>query len=162
MYEWPQIRRRRIGVDLCRLTRTADIESDADGLRWMSAASAPTGDLQVPVLATHTLVDVLTPVEHQEEYAETIRDAGRSALLRQADVDAVGHCAFTVAEDFAATDAAAGSTVKCALQPGRVCQRPHLGSREVMAAVVPIGCGLASGQSDSQHCDELYTSRLTG
>lgn len=94
-----------LGADLRRLTRTADIEPDADGLSWMSATSVPTGDLQVPVLATHTLVDVLAPVEYQEEYAETIGEAGRSSLLRQAYVDTVGHCAFTVAEDLAAVEA---------------------------------------------------------
>jgi hypothetical protein len=94
-----------LGADLRRLTRTADIEPDADGLRWMSATSVPTGDLQIPVLTTHTLVDLLAPVEYQEEYAETIRQAGRSPLLRQAYVDAVGHCAFTVAENLAAVEA---------------------------------------------------------
>lgn len=94
-----------LGADLRRLTDTADIEPDAAGLSWMSRTSVPTGDLQVPVLATHTLVDVLAPVEYQEEYAETIREAGRSSLLRQAYVNAVGHCAFTVAEDLAAVEA---------------------------------------------------------
>ncbi|GGU24772.1 alpha/beta hydrolase family protein [Nocardioides albus] len=94
-----------LNADLRRLTGTADVEPDEDGLSWMSATSVPTGDLQVPLLATHTLVDVLAPVEYQEEYAETIRQAGRSPLLRQAYVDAVGHCAFTVAENLAAIDA---------------------------------------------------------
>lgn len=94
-----------LGADLRRLTATADIEPDEDGLRWMSQTSVPTGDLQVPVLTTHTLVDILAPVEYQEEYAETIRGAGRSSLLRQAYVDTVGHCAFTVAEDLAAVEA---------------------------------------------------------
>ena len=94
-----------LGADLRRLTDTADIEPDGAGLSWMSRTSAPTGHLQVPVLATHTLVDVLAPVEYQEEYAETIREADRSSLLRQAYVDAVGHCAFTVAEDLAAVEA---------------------------------------------------------
>ncbi|MFI5622439.1 alpha/beta hydrolase family protein [Nocardioides sp. NPDC051685] len=94
-----------LGADLRRLTETADIEPDPAGLSWMSRTSVPTGDLQVPVLATHTLVDVLAPVEYQEEYAETIREAGRSSLLRQAYVDAVGHCAFNVAENLAAVEA---------------------------------------------------------
>ncbi|MFE6506443.1 alpha/beta hydrolase family protein [Nocardioides sp. NPDC057767] len=94
-----------LGADLRRLTRTADIEPDADALGWMTATSVPTGELRVPVLATHTLVDVLAPVEYQEEYAETTRDAGRSSMLRQAYVDAVGHCAFTVAENLVAVEA---------------------------------------------------------
>lgn len=94
-----------LGADLRRLTDTADIEPDVDGLRWMTRTSVPTGDLQVPMLTTHTLVDVLAPVEFQEEYAETVATAGRSSLLRQAYVDAVGHCAFTVAENLAAVEA---------------------------------------------------------
>lgn len=55
-------------------------------------ASAPTGELQVPLLATPTTVDLLAPVEFQEEYAEMIRRAGKRSLFRQAIVDRTGHC----------------------------------------------------------------------
>ena len=84
--------------DLGRLTANADIEPSTAGLGWMLATSVPTGELQMPVLSTHTLVDLLAPVEYQEEYAETIRQSGAGALIRQAFVDRDGHCNFSVAE----------------------------------------------------------------
>ncbi|WP_424347763.1 alpha/beta hydrolase family protein [Kocuria sp. CH-021] len=94
-----------LAEDLGTLTRTADIAPDEDGLEWMLRTSTPTGELQVPVLATHTLVDLLAPVEYQEEYAETVRRAGEQSLFRQAFVDREGHCSFTVAENVAAVEA---------------------------------------------------------
>ena len=94
-----------LAADLGTLSRSADITPDEDGLEWMLRTSTPTGELQVPVLATHTLVDLLAPVEYQEEYAETVRRAGEQSLFRQAFVDREGHCAFTVAENVAAVEA---------------------------------------------------------
>ncbi|WP_314193256.1 alpha/beta hydrolase [uncultured Arthrobacter sp.] len=91
--------------DLSTLTANADIEPSSQGLQWMLRTSTPTGDLQVPLLATHTTVDLLAPVEYQEEYAETVRQAGKNALFRQAFVSRAGHCNFTVAENVAAIDA---------------------------------------------------------
>ena len=94
-----------LATDLGTLSRSADIAPDEDGLEWMLQTSTPTGELQVPVLATHTLVDLLAPVEYQEEYAETVRRAGGQSLFRQAFVDREGHCTFTVAENVAAVEA---------------------------------------------------------
>ena len=94
-----------LAADLGTLSRSADITPDEDGLEWMLQTSTPTGELQVPVLATHTLVDLLAPVEYQEEYAETVRRAGEQSLFRQAFVDREGHCTFTVAENVAAVEA---------------------------------------------------------
>ncbi|MDQ1058758.1 pimeloyl-ACP methyl ester carboxylesterase [Arthrobacter globiformis] len=91
--------------DLSTLTANADIEPSNQGLRWMLRTSTPTGELQVPLLATHTTVDLLAPVEYQEEYAETVRQAGRNSLFRQAFVNRAGHCNFTVAENIAAIEA---------------------------------------------------------
>ena len=91
--------------DLGTLTANADIEPSAAGLEWMRGTSVPTGELQIPVLATHTLVDLLAPVEYQEEYAETVRQAGAGSLIRQAFVDRDGHCNFSVAENIASIQA---------------------------------------------------------
>ncbi|WP_051218053.1 alpha/beta hydrolase family protein [Nocardioides insulae] len=91
--------------DLAAVTSAADVEPDEDALDWMLETSVPTGKLQVPELTTHTLIDTLAPVEYQEEYAETVRRAGKGGLLRQAFVDREGHCEFTVAENLAAFDA---------------------------------------------------------
>jgi hypothetical protein len=87
--------------DLSTLTANADIEPSVQGLEWMLKTSTPTGELQVPLLATHTVMDVLAPVEFQEEYAETVRQAGKNSLF----VDRAGHCNFTVAENIAAIEA---------------------------------------------------------
>ncbi|MBT2532934.1 alpha/beta hydrolase [Arthrobacter sp. ISL-48] len=92
-------------ADLSTLTAKADIAPSQEGLDWMLRTSTPTGELQVPLLTTHTTVDLLAPVEFQEEYAETIRQAGKNSLLRQAFVDRAGHCNFTVAENIAAIEA---------------------------------------------------------
>lgn len=91
--------------DLATLTANADIVPSKQGLQWMLRTSTPTGELQVPLLATHTTVDLLAPVEFQEEYAETVRQAGKNSLFRQAFVNRGGHCNFTVAENIAAIDA---------------------------------------------------------
>jgi hypothetical protein len=91
-----------LGADLRTLTGNADIRPDVQALRWMNRTSQPTGRLRMPVLATHTLVDILAPVEYQEEYAEMTRQADRERLFRQAFVDRDGHCNFTAAENVAA------------------------------------------------------------
>ncbi|MET4591861.1 pimeloyl-ACP methyl ester carboxylesterase [Arthrobacter sp. 754] len=92
-------------ADLSTLTGNADIEPSVEGYEWMLRTSTPTGELQVPLLATHTVVDLLAPVEYQEEYAETVRQAGGNSLFRQAFVNRAGHCNFTVAENIAAIEA---------------------------------------------------------
>jgi hypothetical protein len=52
----------------------------------------------VPTLSMHTVADQLAPVEFEHEYARRVSAAGRGGLLRQAFVQAVGHCNFTTAE----------------------------------------------------------------
>jgi hypothetical protein len=94
-----------LAADLGALTRNAGIAPDEDALAWMLQTSVPTGELQVPVLATHTLVDLLAPVEYQEDYAGTVRRAGAGALLRTAFVDRDGHCNFSAAENVASIEA---------------------------------------------------------
>ena len=94
-----------LSTDLATITANADITPDGNALEWMLRTSTPTGELQVPLLATHTLVDLLAPVEYQEEYAETVRQAGERSLFRQAFVDREGHCSFTVAENVASVEA---------------------------------------------------------
>lgn len=70
----------------------------------MQRTSTPQGDLRVPVLTMHTLADILAPVEYLEEYAETVRNAQATPLLRQTYVERTGHCSFTVAEKVAAVE----------------------------------------------------------
>jgi hypothetical protein len=65
----------------------------------------PTGKLAVPQLTLHTTADPLVPVQHESIYADVVRRAGGSSLLRQAYVKRWGHCAFTPAEIVASVEA---------------------------------------------------------
>jgi pimeloyl-ACP methyl ester carboxylesterase len=85
-------------ADLARLTQTADIAPDAGSVQELDSTSGLTGDLQMPVLTMHTTVDILAPVQVEQEYAEDVRSQGDAGLLRQTFVDRDGHCAFTAAE----------------------------------------------------------------
>ncbi|QIG38868.1 prolyl oligopeptidase family serine peptidase [Microbacterium sp. 4R-513] len=85
-------------ADLATLTQTADIAADPGSVETLRASSTLTGDLQMPVVSMHTLDDVLAPVQVEQEYAEDVRAAHDTNLLRQFFVDHVGHCNFTPAE----------------------------------------------------------------
>ncbi|MCZ2826901.1 MULTISPECIES: hypothetical protein [unclassified Modestobacter] len=94
-----------LAADLDRLTATASVTADEDALQTAHATSELTGELQVPVLSLHTTHDVLAPVQVEEEYAETVRQAGANGLLRQAFVHRLSHCQFTPAELVASVEA---------------------------------------------------------
>jgi pimeloyl-ACP methyl ester carboxylesterase len=85
-------------ADLRQLTAAADITPDLTAVRWLDRTSNTTGRLVVPTLSMHTIADQLAPVEFEHEYARRVAAAGRADLLRQAFVQAVGHCNFTTAE----------------------------------------------------------------
>lgn len=85
-------------ADLTRLTRSADVRPDQVAFRWLQRTSTLSGRLEMPVLTLHTTNDDLVPVQHEQEYAEDVRQAGDARLLRQAYTDHAGHCAFTPAE----------------------------------------------------------------
>ena len=100
----PQVRAlyRQAGLDLRSdlgtLTAGANIRPDVAALRWLAQTSVPRGRLQVPELDLHTISDQLVPVQHEDVYARTVRDAGASRRLRQAYVARQSHCNFTPAE----------------------------------------------------------------
>ncbi|MFG1856730.1 hypothetical protein ACGFJT_33190 [Actinomadura geliboluensis] len=85
-------------ADLAELSATAAKQVEPAPLAWLTRTSEPTGRLTVPTLTVHTISDQLVPVEHQNEYAGTVRAAGRTPLLRQAYVKRTGHCNFTASE----------------------------------------------------------------
>ncbi|QKW34584.1 alpha/beta hydrolase [Actinomadura sp. NAK00032] len=85
-------------ADLAELSATAAKQVEPGPLAWLTRTSEPTGRLTVPALTIHTISDQLVPVEHQNEYARTVRAAGRTPLLRQAYVKRTGHCNFTASE----------------------------------------------------------------
>ncbi|MEU4251555.1 alpha/beta hydrolase [Amycolatopsis sp. NPDC026612] len=94
-----------LDADLAELTRHADITPDPQAVGTLARTSTATGRLRVPELTIHTTADHLVPVEQENWYARRVRAAGRESLLRQAYVDAAGHCAFQPPETLAALHA---------------------------------------------------------
>lgn len=94
-----------LGADLRRLTRDADITADRAATAALARTSTPTGRLGVPELDIHTIADQLVPVEQENWYGERVERRGSGPLLRQAYVNATGHCAFQPAETIAALHA---------------------------------------------------------
>jgi hypothetical protein len=91
-----------LGTDLKALTRHADIRGDRTARATFGRETTPTGRLTVPELDIHTIADQKVPVDHESWYAAQVRRAGRTSLLRQAYVEASGHCNFQPAATIAA------------------------------------------------------------
>jgi hypothetical protein len=94
-----------VKADLDTLNAGATIGADPDAIASLEQTSVPRGTLAVPELTLHTTADPLVPVQHESVYADVVRRAGASSLLRQAYVDHWGHCAFTPAEIVASVEA---------------------------------------------------------
>jgi hypothetical protein len=94
-----------LDADLRTLTHDADITADRDAVATLARTSMATGRLGVPELDIHTIADQLVPVEQENWYGELVRRRGSGPLLRQAYVNAAGHCAFQPAETIAALHA---------------------------------------------------------
>jgi len=94
-----------LGADLASLTSDADVQPDPNAAATLSRTSMVTGRLAVPELDIHTVADQLIPVAHENWYATQVRRAGANELLRQAYVDASGHCNFQPAATIAALHA---------------------------------------------------------
>jgi len=92
-------------ADLAALTAGANIAADPPAIASLQDTSVPTGRIEVPQLTMHTIADPLVPVQHEGEYADVVRTAGRNSLLRQAFVDRWGHCSHTAAELIAGVEA---------------------------------------------------------
>ena len=73
-----------------------------DGLRWIPKIN---GEVNIPVVALHTLGDLFVPFKMEQVYAERIKAKGNDKWLVQRAIRDVGHCAFTAAEAAAAFDA---------------------------------------------------------
>ena len=81
------------------------MEADPETVATLTRTPMVTGELDVPELAIHTVADEPVPVEHEDWYAEQVRRAGDTRLLRQAHVEGAGHCEFQPAEQIAALHA---------------------------------------------------------
>lgn len=84
--------------DLETLASGANLRPDPAAYQWLEQTSVPTGALQVPELDLKTISDQLVPVQQENYYAQLVARAGDGSLLRQAFVEAQGHCNFTPAE----------------------------------------------------------------
>jgi hypothetical protein len=71
----------------------------------MRANFVPGGRLKRPVLTLHTTGDGATMVTYERAYADLVHQAGTAPMLRQAYVQAPGHCSFTAAETVAGIEA---------------------------------------------------------
>ncbi|WP_223189230.1 alpha/beta hydrolase family protein [Streptomyces sp. TRM68416] len=81
-------------ADLKALNRAPRISADPAAVRWMRATGVFNGRLTKPQLNIHTTGDALIPVQAESAYRRAAGAAGSGALLRQAYVDAPGHCTF--------------------------------------------------------------------
>lgn len=85
-----------------KITPTADANRlRRDGLRWIPVAN---GDINIPVVAIHTLGDLFVPFKMEQVYAARVKAKGNDKWLVQRAIRDVGHCAFTAAEATAAFD----------------------------------------------------------
>lgn len=87
--------------DLRTLARADRLAADPAAVGFVERTASFTGDLRVPVLSLSTAGDGAGSTQDDEAYAATVREAGQRAHLRQAFVQAEGHCTFTAAEEAA-------------------------------------------------------------
>jgi pimeloyl-ACP methyl ester carboxylesterase len=90
-----------LSADLRTLDHAARVTAQARGVNYMTHFVSFSGRLTKPQLDIHTTGDGLVPVQGEQAYRQLVAGAGRSALLRQAYVNAPGHCTFTQGEELA-------------------------------------------------------------
>ena len=95
-----------LAEDLRALNRTPRIAPDLDAVGYAIRNIVFNGRLGgVPVLSMHTTGDPLVVAQQERAYAQAVRAAGNTGLLRQAFVHRAGHCNFTPAERIGALQA---------------------------------------------------------
>ncbi len=62
------------------------------------------GNITIPVLTMHDIGDFFVPFSHEKLYAQRVRDAGRSDLLRTRIIRSVTHCGMNAEETAEAFD----------------------------------------------------------
>jgi hypothetical protein len=91
-----------LNADLETLNRQARITASPAAVDYLASNIIFNGNIRVPVLTMHTTADGLIPNEHETAYADVVREAGNSHLLRETFVHRAGHCLFTSAETITA------------------------------------------------------------
>jgi pimeloyl-ACP methyl ester carboxylesterase len=89
-------------TDLRTLNDATRISADPKAVAYLARYISFDGQLSIPVLTMHTTGDGLVVPENEQAYAQVVRRAGDSRMLRQIFVARAGHCAFTSAETISA------------------------------------------------------------
>jgi pimeloyl-ACP methyl ester carboxylesterase len=74
------------------------IAPDAKARAYLARNADFSGRVEAPVLSIHTIVDSLVSPAHESAYRDTLKSAGREALLVQTFTNGVGHCLFSEAQ----------------------------------------------------------------
>ncbi|MGI5186686.1 alpha/beta hydrolase family protein [Promicromonospora sp. CA-289599] len=93
-----------LGADLGRLAAGQRISAVPAAKEYMTRYGSLTGQLRKPQLNIHTTGDGLVPVTAEHAYRAAVRQAGKESLLRQAYVEAPGHCNFSPGEVVASVE----------------------------------------------------------
>jgi len=70
-------------------------EAEEVGLQYLRDYYEPTGDLEIPLVTAHNLLDPAVPFEHENIYAARVASKGKEDLLAVFPVEGYGHCNFT-------------------------------------------------------------------
>ncbi|HET8847012.1 MAG TPA: hypothetical protein VFN35_36455, partial [Ktedonobacteraceae bacterium] len=85
--------------DLDMLNAAPRISPDPQAVHYMNNNISLNGQLSIPVLTLHTIGDGISFNQVEQAYANAVRTAGDSTMLRQAFIHRAGHCSFTPAEE---------------------------------------------------------------
>jgi pimeloyl-ACP methyl ester carboxylesterase len=88
--------------DLQTLARSPRIEADPSAVKYLVDNVVFDGKLQDPLVAMHTTGDGRRVVQEEAAFADSVRLAGQSEMLRQPFVNRAGHCEFTPGEELSA------------------------------------------------------------
>ena len=89
-------------ADLAKLAKSPRISANPTAVGFIEKHNITwTGDLHIPVFSMTTTGDMAGPISDENSYADVVRYAGKSGLLRQAFVHRCGHCNFTPGEQIA-------------------------------------------------------------
>jgi pimeloyl-ACP methyl ester carboxylesterase len=122
-------------ADLRTLNQATRISADPRAVAYLARYISFDGRLSMPVLTMHTTGDGLVVPENEQAYAQVVRRAGDSRLLRQIFVARAGHCAFTPAETITAVQVLLNR-----VSTGRW-DTPALGAASLNSAATALGPG---------------------
>jgi pimeloyl-ACP methyl ester carboxylesterase len=94
-----------LNADLTVLKNAARIAVNPSAENYLIQNIVYNGQLSIPVLTLHTTGDGLVPVEDEQAYLTTAREAGDSSFVHDLFVHRAGHCTFTPAETVIAMQA---------------------------------------------------------